>query len=284
MTPKVVVVTPSTHDLPTGWSAEQFTEVVQRAADKWSFPNVPCGVKVTVAKASAAWRAAEDGTNLIAFRGRTWCHNERCGAQSTFPLRATGMTTTHPAGTTGRAVVEADVEINGTAFKFSGNGAAVTEAAGGKWTASLEAVLVHEIGHVLGLPDACGTERRPSGRPIMSDCGPDDRLRVMFPSGLRDRLSSSDVSALCQLYPGAGNAAVEVAALPARHGCACNWGSPGGPISTWLPIVIAIGAVFLSLRARASGSVSRRSQAPRITRTASTRASRVPSPKRASPE
>ncbi len=248
---KTVALTPSTHDLPPGWSAGQFRDVVQRAADKWSFPNVPCGVKVTVAEASPVWRATEDGANLIVFRGRTWCHNERCGSQSTFPLRATGMTTTHPRGAIGRAVVEADVEINGTAFTYSGSGVSVPEPTVGKWTAPLDSVLVHEIGHVLGLPDACGTGRRPSGRPITSDCGPDDRLRVMFPIGLRDSLGPKDVAELCLLYPPEGKAAVQIATQPIRHGCACEWGAAGNAASAWLPLVIAIVATFLSPRTKA---------------------------------
>ena len=260
---KNLVLTPSTHELPPGWSVDQFRDVVQRAADKWTFPNIPCGVKVTVAETSPAWRATEDGTNLIVFRGLTWCHNERCGPQSTFPLRATGMTTTHPKDAIGRAVVEADVEINGVAFRYGGNAGAVPESEGVKWSVSLESVLVHEIGHVLGLPDACGTQRRASGRPITSDCASGDRLRVMFPTGLRDTLAPEDVRQLCLLHPADGGGATgtvsgeEIAAHPKRQGCACDLGATVGDGSAWLLMVIAIVATFISRRMR-PGRISSR--------------------------
>jgi hypothetical protein len=193
---KTVVLTPSTHDLPPGWSGEDLRKTVQAAAARWSYPQVPCALKVTVAEPTSAWRATQDGTNLIVYRSQTWCHNERCGPESTFPLRVTGMTTSYPTGAAGRAVVEGDVELNGVTF--------APTATAGKWTAPLESVLVHELGHVVGLPDACLVDHRASGRPVIGGCGPEESTRAMFPTGLHDALAAGDVAALCALYPPEG--------------------------------------------------------------------------------
>src|SRR5690242_1966639 len=94
-----VVITPSSVELPSGWTAERFREALERAAEAWSHPNVPCGVKLVVTEPRAEWRAARDGTNLVTFRGSSWCHNGRCGPGTTFPLRSTAMTTPYIDGT-----------------------------------------------------------------------------------------------------------------------------------------------------------------------------------------
>jgi hypothetical protein len=213
---KTLVLTPSASELPPGWSAAEFREAIQRAADLWSYPNVPCSLKVTVAEPQREWRASQDGTNLIAVRGHTWCHNDRCGAQSTFPLRATAMTTTYPEGTVGRAVVEADVEINGSAFRFTGPGHDPPPAGRG-WAVPLQPVLLHEIGHVLGLGDVCGATRMQSGRPLTSTCSSDDLQRVMFASGRQESLSPGDVAELCRIYPPEGGVAVQASSGGSPH-------------------------------------------------------------------
>ena len=187
---KTVVLTPSTHDLPPGWSGSALREVAQRAANRWSYPNVSCAVKVVVAEPAPIGRAAQDGQNLLVFRSHDWCHNDRCGAASTYPQRATGMTTTYPQGAMGRAVAEADVELNAVHFRLTAPEVPDPATAGGKWDAPLESVLVHEIGHVLGLGDACLAGHRASGRPMIADCDPEEASRAMFPTGPRHPVRS----------------------------------------------------------------------------------------------
>jgi hypothetical protein len=151
---RTIILTPSASELPTGWSAGEFREIIERAAGRWSYPNVPCGVRVVVGEPRSEWRAVQDGTNLVAVRGRSWCHNGRCSAATTYPLRTMGMTTTYPAGATGGAIMEADIEINGVFFQFTDAGALPDESAR-KHAVRLESILTHEIGHVLGLGDVC---------------------------------------------------------------------------------------------------------------------------------
>jgi hypothetical protein len=199
---KTVVLTPSGLDLPAGWSGDAFRDAVQRAAERWSAPNVPCAVKLTVAEPRPVRLAARDGSNVVVMRGRSWCHNDRCGPETTFPQRAAGMTTVYPQGATGVAIEEADVELNAAAFQRPG---------------ALESVLVHEIGHVLGLGDACVAGHRASGRPVIAECSADERARAMFPSGLKATVGAADVAELCRLYP-PEPAAVSTAAAYASGG------------------------------------------------------------------
>ena len=197
---QTIVLTPSARELPAGWSAVEFREVVQRAAARWSYPNTPCGVQVAVGEPRAEWRAIRDNIDLVAIRQRSWCHNGRCTPTTTYPLRAIGMTTIYPEGATGRAVTEADIEINGVFFGFT-NVATPPIAAQPDRSVRLESVLTHEIGHVLGLADVCGEHRTASGRPETSACSPVDRERMMFAAGDHESLAAGDVAALCQLYP-----------------------------------------------------------------------------------
>lgn len=166
-----------------------------------------------MAEPRAVHLASQDGTNAIIHRASSWCHNNRCGPETTFPFRVTGMTTTYPRGAAGAAIQEADVELNGVAFQLTGAAAGGAGQGGSardgrseagvhaRWSAPLESVLVHEIGHVLGLPDVCLAGHRASGRPLIGACGADDRARAMFPTGFHAAVAPADVAELCRLYP-----------------------------------------------------------------------------------
>jgi hypothetical protein len=245
---KTVVITPSTSGLPPDWSIDRFREALQRAADSWSFPSVRCGVKLVVGQPQAEWRAVRDGTNLVAFRSKDWCHNERCGPTSTFPLRAMGMTTPYPGGA--GLPEEADVELNAVTFRLAGNGD-VGKQLHAQWSTPIEPVLVHELGHVLGLPDVCGGERRASGRAVTSACSAQDRQRVMFAANLNAHPAHADVAELCRLYPADGSGAIEVAeATPASgHGVPSGFYAAGSAHAL-IPLAIVALAIVVARRMR----------------------------------
>jgi hypothetical protein len=170
--------------MPTGLAPTAFLEALGNAASRWSYPAVSCtSLRVDVSSASTRRVVAEDGINSIVFRTGTWCHNERCGSTSTFPIRAAAMTTTYPPRSKSREVREADVEINAVHFDWG--------AGANRRTAPLEAVLTHEIGHALGFSDVCGD----------GSC-PDDEATSVMRSGRSDAsLNGWDVERLCAAYP-----------------------------------------------------------------------------------
>jgi hypothetical protein len=181
-----VTLTPSSIDLPPGVSTGEFESALQAAAAAWGYPEVPCtSLRVLVTKAQRTRLVTEDSVNAVIFRSQRWCHNERCGRDSTFPIRAAAMTTVFPRGAGPGLVREGDIELNGVHFDWQ-------DGAGMKPQAPLQAVLVHEIGHVLGLRDECsGPDCRHDPETAMANVGrtapgPDDVRRVCtaFP---RDR-------------------------------------------------------------------------------------------------
>jgi len=190
-----VTLVPSSLDLPDNLRAEQFREALLTASQRWSYPEVACtSVAIEVAETAARRRTERDGRSLFVFRSRRWCHNEQCGPGRTFPRLAAAMTTVYDTPSSTGGPGESDVELNTSAFDWS-HGTSLTSA---QPVAPLIPVLVHEIGHILGFQDTCGT--RHGVRPDPG-CPPNELESVMLSGSNREQLSAWDVARLCSRFP-----------------------------------------------------------------------------------
>jgi hypothetical protein len=253
---RVIAITPSSSVLSEQLGAAEWQRLVKDAATQWNRAlEGCCSVRFSVAPAADKRWATEDGVNLVVLRRDEWCHNERCGTRTTFPLGALGMTTSYPEGASGIAVREADVELNGLRMEVIADGAPglqkrtpVLSAPSGT-TVPLETVLVHELGHVLGLKDACNEGHRVSGRPILGDCSSEQRERVMFAPARISTPTSADLDEARFLYP-----LPDAASTDASGGLNVAW--------PWLGLALTIcAAIGFALRTLNGGS--RRKTAPR---------------------
>lgn len=200
---KTVAITPSSQNLPHGLSRWDWVEVVASAARKWSYPTVQCTSAQLVVGSLRDWRTVgDDDVNLVVFREHVWCKNERCGREGQFSSRAMAMTQTYPDGARGDRIRGADIELNSVNFLFQQSEPPTDQATSlstsDKPIVKLEAVVLHELGHVLGLEDKCAAA---FGKYPGATCSSDDTNSVMFAPAQHLELAASDVAALCALYP-----------------------------------------------------------------------------------
>lgn len=137
--------------------------------------------------------SGDDGINGVFFHDDVWPAELVPGA--------VGQTIVH-VDATGK-LRDADIHLNGVQFRFSNDGVAksVADAPGAQ---DARSVLVHELGHALGL----GHSNDP--RATMSVSG----------SGLRWRsLEKDDVDGVCSLYPGIGSAGCDEDPCPSGFLC-----------------------------------------------------------------
>jgi hypothetical protein len=192
----VLKIVPSRVDLPEGLTQWEWYRLVSAVAAQWSYPQVSCSLaEIEVLPPESVRRLDDDNINVVVFRGTVWCHNEICGRLTTYPSNAVGMTTTYPLGATGAEISGADVELNGIGSRFHWDG---KRSPGDSAIVSLEAVVSHEIGHVLGLRDVCQVDAW-SGR-ISKGCTEAEKDSVMFAPSELTIPTLTDIADLCKIH------------------------------------------------------------------------------------
>jgi hypothetical protein len=88
-------------------------------------------------------------------------------------------------------VKEADIELN--AKMLYGPSAKLAPD-------DLRLIVLHEVGHLLGLKDTCATNHSGTGVD-WSACPEPERDSVMFAPGRRQELTQKDIDRVCELYP-----------------------------------------------------------------------------------
>ena len=158
-------------------------ETLNKAVAVWNAALSSCHAPRLVVSPAPLSRAAirEDQVNEILYHRRDWCPPGAMDIEECYDRTLHASTHLRPIRRPGDAsygtLKEADMEINGANFKWSARGAE-------SGTFSLEVLLVHELGHVLGLNHPCapvGSAEWKSGT-VKVDCG-DERVQraVMHP-------------------------------------------------------------------------------------------------------
>lgn len=201
-----IVLTPAP-DTPGGSVRSLLGVALAAAAERWNRALSVCRtprLRANVQHLDAPV-VRDDLVNSVVLHEKRWCPPGSVQPDECYPSGLVGRTHLYPRlveqSSADGELAGADVEVNGVGQSW------LTESSPAA-RLKLEAILLHELGHVLGLDHPCGpnSEYSRPGRPIV-DCdaqGLDSQ--VMQPSwpatprGADMSPSAAEVAALCGLY------------------------------------------------------------------------------------
>ncbi len=136
-----------------GGKSSAVVSAIKRCAQRWNAHSAATGAPrlLVTPLAQPVGRAVQDGVNAVLLRSAAWCPgSESPGDDDCYDRERQAIT--HLYLSRGVSpIVEADVEINGVDARWLTPQRAVDEQA-------LDALLMHELGHLLGLDHACGLQ------------------------------------------------------------------------------------------------------------------------------